>query len=227
MLTRALEAEVMDSAQEAIDYDRMDHEAVNRAFVDDFLIALASMGADPSAAEADILDLGTGTAQIPIELCRRRGDLHVIAVDLAGEMLTVAHRNVVAAGLFDQIRLECIDAKDLPFDAGTFKAVISNSIVHHVPCPEFVFAQAVRVLRKNGLLFFRDLVRPADDAAVESLVARYAEGANAHQRRMFDDSLRAALSMDEVRQLVSGLGFKESGVQQTSDRHWTWSATLG
>lgn len=227
MLNRVLEAEVMDSAQEAVDYDCMDHAAVNRAFVDDFLIALSSMNAGLSAAEVEILDLGTGTAQIPIELCRRRPDLHMIAVDLAGEMLAVARRNVVAAGLAEQIQLECLDAKDLPFGAGMFSAVISNSIVHHIPRPEFVFAQAVRVLRPKGLLFFRDLLRPADDAAVESLVTRYADGANAHQRKMFDDSLRAALSLDEVRQLVVGLGFSESGVQQTSDRHWTWSATPG
>ena len=34
MLTRILEPEVMDTAEEARDYDTMDHSAVNRVFVD-------------------------------------------------------------------------------------------------------------------------------------------------------------------------------------------------
>jgi hypothetical protein len=40
MLQRVLEPEVMDTAEEAIDYDRMDHREVNRRFVDDFLHAI-------------------------------------------------------------------------------------------------------------------------------------------------------------------------------------------
>ena len=39
-LSRILEPEVMDSAQDAEDYDRMDHSQVNRVFVDDLLVAI-------------------------------------------------------------------------------------------------------------------------------------------------------------------------------------------
>jgi hypothetical protein len=42
---------------------------------------------------------------------------------------------------------------------------------------------------------------------------------------MFADSLHAALSLDEIRALVSSLEFPPGSVQQTSDRHWTWVAT--
>jgi hypothetical protein len=41
---------------------------------------------------------------------------------------------------------------------------------------------------------------------------------------LFRDSLRAALTLNEVRQLVGELGFEGDTVQTTSDRHWTWSA---
>ncbi len=41
---------------------------------------------------------------------------------------------------------------------------------------------------------------------------------------MFDDSLRAALTLDEIRALVESLGFDPASVQATSDRHWTWTA---
>jgi ubiquinone/menaquinone biosynthesis C-methylase UbiE len=139
-------------------------------------------------------------------------------------MLQVAKINVESAALADRIRLERIDAKRLPYADGQFDVVISNSIVHHIPEPAGVLADAVRVVRRRGLLFIRDLLRPPDDATVGRLVAAYAAGCNDHQRAMFDDSLRAALDLDEIRTLVVDLGFAPETVGQTSDRHWTWCA---
>jgi len=168
--------------------------------------------------------LGTGTAQIPIELCRRAPSVRVMAIDLAIEMLQVAQFNVETAGLRERIQLDRVDAKALPYPAGMFAAVVSNSIVHHIPEPAGVLAEAVRVVRPGGLLFVRDLLRPPDDATVRHLVNTYAGEANDHQRAMFEASLRAALSLAEIRSLVGGLGFGPETVQATSDRHWTWSA---
>lgn len=222
MLHRVLEPEVMDSEQDARDYDAMDHAAVKSLFVDDLLAAADAAGVALAGESAEILDVGTGTAQIPIELLGRRPDLRLTAIDLAPSMLEVGRRNVAGAGLTPHIRLECVDAKALPYPAGSFIAVISNSIVHHIPQPRQVLAEACRVLAEGGLLFVRDLARPASDGAVRTLVDCYAADANDHQRKLFEDSLRASLSLDEVRRLVSELGHDPAGVRQTSDRHWTW-----
>ena len=104
---------------------------------------------------------------------------------------------------------------------------MSNSIVHHIPDPAEVLDEAWRVAASGGLLFFRDLLRPEDDAAVRRLVDTYAAGANRHQRQMFDDSLRAALSLQEMRQLVARFGLGPETVVATSDRHWTFTARKG
>ncbi len=215
MFKRVLETEAMDSLQEAHDYDEMDHTQVNRIFVDDLLATGAEL--------QEVLDLGTGTARIPIELCRRTESARVMAVDLSADMLDVAKVNIEVAEQTQRIMLDLVDAKQLPYEQRRFSAVISNSIVHHVPRPETVLSEAVRVTAPDGLIFFRDLCRPADDRAVHHLVETYAAGANKHQRQMFDDSLRAALDLDEIRQLVRELGFAAETVQMTSDRHWTWS----
>jgi ubiquinone/menaquinone biosynthesis C-methylase UbiE len=216
MLPRVLEPEVMDSADEARDYDAMDHAAVNRAFAADFLAAWD--GRNP------VLDCGTGTAQIPIELGRQSATARVVGIDLAQSMLDLGAENVRRAGLHGRIELRLCDAKRLPLVDGHFGAVMSNSIVHHIPGPLGVLKEMVRVTAPGGLLFVRDLMRPADEATLERLVAAYAGGANAHQQKMFADSLRAALTLTEIRALVAGLGFDSATVQATSDRHWTWSA---
>jgi ubiquinone/menaquinone biosynthesis C-methylase UbiE len=216
MLPRILEPEVMDTPEEARDYDAMDHSAVNRVFVADFLAAWD--GANP------IIDFGTGTAQIPVELCRQAPTARVIAIDLAEQMLLVGRENVRRAGLEDRIELRHVDAKGLSFPDGTFGAVISNSIVHHIPRPAAVLAEMVRVAAPGALLFIRDLLRPADELTLMRLVATYAGDANDHQRQMFADSLHAALNVQEIGELIAALGFDPATVRQTTDRHWTWVA---
>lgn len=235
MLPRTLEPEVMDTAEEARDYDAMDHAQVNHVFVQDFLAAwteirnpkpdIRNQVSDFGFRISDyhpVLDVGTGTAQIPIELARSHPTVEILAIDLAEHMLQLGRGNVQRAGLADRIRLEKVDAKGIPYPDRSFAAVISNSIVHHIPEPARALAEMVRVTVPGGLLFVRDLLRPPDEATVAHLVRTYAGDANSHQQQMFGDSLRAALTLDEIRGLVAALGFEPATVQQMSDRHWTW-----
>src|SRR5713101_4246040 len=116
MLPRVLEPEVMETIEEAHDYDSMDHSQVNRVFVTDFLACWDGQG--------PILDVGTGTAQIPIELCHHAANVQVTAIDLAEHMLQVGRANVRKAGFSDRIQLERQDAKHLPYPTKSFAAVI-------------------------------------------------------------------------------------------------------
>lgn len=216
MLPRTLEPEVMDSAEEAQDYDSMDHAAVNDHFVADFRAVWD--GTNP------VIDVGTGTAQIPIALCRASPTTRLVGVDAAESMLAVGRTNVARAGLTNRLELKLADAKKLPFADAAFAAVMSNSIVHHIPEPAAVVAEMMRVLRPGGRIFVRDLLRPANEATLQNLVNQYAGGANDHQRSMFADSLTAALTLAEIRALVAALGWDPDDVRPTSDRHWTWSA---
>jgi hypothetical protein len=76
----------------------------------------------------------------------------------------------------------------------------------------------------GGLLFHRDLVRPNDETQLIHLVGAYAGDATPYQRKLFADSLRAALTLGEVQQLVAEFGFSMGTVRMSSDRHWTWAA---
>lgn len=225
MLERRLEPEVMDTSEDARDYDTMDHSTVNRVFVDDFLAFAHANGFDSRLADQRqplrLLDVGTGTALIPIELCRRNVACQIIAIDLAAEMLKLADFNIAKSGFATSIQSERIDAKQMPYAAGAFDAVISNSIVHHIPEPDTVFAEMARVLRLGGLLFVRDLLRPKSHSDVDQFVTTYAGRENAHSQQLFRDSLHAALTLDEVREIAVTHGIPATSVAQTSDRHWT------
>jgi hypothetical protein len=64
-------------------------------------------------------------------------------------------------------------------------------------------------------------MRPNDLATLEHLVATYAGDANGHQKQMFHDSLHAALTVFEVRNILAEMGIPQDAVNATSDRHWT------
>ena len=214
-LFRVLEPEYMDTEEEAAEYDAMDHAVVNRKFAEDFLAS--------SRSGNDILDLGTGTALIPVELCRLDSAVRVMASDAAVSMLELARYHVEAEGLRNRIQLHHGDAKKLGFADEFFDAVISNSLIHHIPEPITVLAEMARVTKSNGRIFVRDLARPHDQAEVESLVEMYAGSATTAAQQLFRQSLQAALSLAEIQNLVESLGFDRSTVTMTSDRHWTWS----
>lgn len=226
-LERVLEPEVMDSEKEAQEYNDMDHSVVNQHFVEElFKFAREQMGEGASAELnfGDVLDLGTGTALIPVELCRHDHECRVMAVDLAVSMLELARYNVEAAGMIERITLAQVDAKKMGYDRGAFDLVMSNSIIHHIPDPLVCLKEMVRVTAEDGLLFIRDLMRPQDADTLESLVVAYTGKESEYSQQLFRDSLHAALSLDEIRDLVGSLGFVPESVQATSDRHWTWAA---
>ena len=213
-LQRVLEAEVMDTPQAAMEYDSMDHSEANRSFAADLLAA---------GGRGDLLDLGTGTAQIPVELIRQGFEGRIMAADQSISMLEMARLNIEIASVIDRVQLAQADAKDLLFADAYFDCVACNGTLHHFADPLPVLRGSLRVLRPGGLLFFRDLLRPDTEEALQELVQTYAGTANDTQRKMFEDSLRAAFTLDEIRAFVLQLGYEAETIQATSDRHWTWS----
>jgi ubiquinone/menaquinone biosynthesis C-methylase UbiE len=206
----------MGTLEEAQEYDAMDHSEANQGFVED-LLATGKMA-------RDVLDIGTGTALIPVELCQRYEDCRVMAVDFSTAMLDLARYNIEIGGLIDRINLDFADAKALPHADEYFDVVLCNGTLHHFADPLVVLRQAVRVARQGGLLFFRDLLRPKNEDELNRLLDQYAGDATERQRTMFSHSLRAALTLDEIRGAVQQVGFAPETVQATSDRHWTWIA---
>ncbi|MEO0476913.1 MAG: class I SAM-dependent methyltransferase [Planctomycetota bacterium] len=212
MLDRIPETEVMDDADEAHAYDAMDHTQSNMAFVE----RLLELGIDQCNKA---LDLGTGPGDIPIMLCGPTQAVAIFAVDLAQSMLDLAKRKIEIAGLGDRITLANMDVKALDLPDASFDAVFSNTILHHIPEPAAMLAEAARVLKPGGLLLIRDLYRPESMDQLNVLVDQHAGDCDAEQRRLFADSLHAALTPDELRVLADANGLSDCEIVIDTDRH--------
>ena len=209
-MQRVLEPEVMDTSEEAAAYAAMDHAEVNAAFVE----RLFELG-----ASGHMLDIGTGPGQIPLAICERDAAARVTGVDLAEHMLRHARGLRERSHHAARLTFRRADAKALDFPDASFDAVFSNTILHHIPDPDPFLREARRVLKPDGALLIRDLFRPETPERVEALVARYAADADATQRGLFRDSLRAALTPDELRAAAAAAGLGHAELTLDSDRH--------
>jgi ubiquinone/menaquinone biosynthesis C-methylase UbiE len=212
---RILEPELMDTEDEALEYHAMDFSEPDGRFARDALALVAAVKAP------ELIDFGTGTAKIPVLLCRTRQDARVYAVDPAAEMLRVASRHVAEARLDGAITLARSDGRATKLAAGRFDAVLSNSTVHHIHQPAALFREMKRVLKPGGAILVRDLCRPRSMDDAWAIVKRVAAGDSLRQQQLFFDSLCAALTVEEVEKILAEVGWSDLRVTMSSDRHWS------
>jgi len=213
-LPRVLEPEVMSGAAEAIEYDEMDFSATDQLF------AQRAAELARSAAVELIADLGSGNAKIPLAMCPLLPlAARVCAVEMSTEMLAVAARNRLRDGV--TLHLIAADAKRVPFANQSIGMITSNSLIHHIPDPRAVFQEIARIARPRTPILIRDLVRPENQQALDQLVEAHAAPWSPLQRTLFADSLHAALTLAEVRQMLDESGLMDVAVAQITDRHWS------
>jgi malonyl-CoA O-methyltransferase len=101
------------------------------------------------AAPRAVLDLGAGTGLAAQAMKRRFPRAAVTAADIAAPMVQAAQRR---SRLWRRIRCVEADARQLPFDPGSFDLVFSNLMLQWLQPPDGALAEIRRVLRPGGLL---------------------------------------------------------------------------
>lgn len=107
----------------------------------------------PRKKVGDLLDLGTGTGRM-LQLCAGNAE-NAVGVDLSREMLAVARANLDSPE-YRNCSLRRASAEQLPFADSSFDIVLSHMVLHFLPEPDLVIAEAARVLRPRGRLILVD-----------------------------------------------------------------------
>lgn len=105
-----------------------------------------------------VLDIGSGTGLLAIEVARRLTGGSVVGIDASRPILEVARRKRSAPNC----RYEAALAEDLPFEDESFDAACSGMFYHHVDrdLKRRSLAEAARVLKPGGVLAVFDMGPP-------------------------------------------------------------------
>lgn len=102
-----------------------------------------------------LLDLGAGTGDLSFEAARVGGG-RVTAADFTLEMMQMGKKRREAG----RISWTAADALRLPFDNGTFDAVVSGFLMRNVSSIELALAEQYRVLKPGGRIVILDTTNP-------------------------------------------------------------------
>jgi SAM-dependent methyltransferase len=140
-----------------------DITAADPAVLEALIAAMESRAADPRQRTirdalfagaafpegAQVLEAGCGTGAICRDLAARPGIGSVVGLDPSPHFLDHARRLAEGVG---NLSFTIGDARELPFDEGSFDAVVFHTCLSHVPRPEAALAEAQRVTREGGRL---------------------------------------------------------------------------
>ncbi|HEX5452078.1 MAG TPA: methyltransferase domain-containing protein [Candidatus Limnocylindrales bacterium] len=110
---------------------------------------------DGLAAGEQVLDVGTGTGTLAVELLRRWPKASVTGIDAAAAMLELARRDAterLGSELAGRFTTVIADAASLPFESGRFDLAISSFVLQLVRSRVAALREIRRALRPNGRL---------------------------------------------------------------------------
>ncbi len=115
----------------------------------------------PEKTDMLVLDVATGTADIPLLLARSLASIkRIVGVDLSQGMLAAGRRKVKRAGLSARIDLKTGDGQRLFFEDRSFDVVTLGFGLRNFPDPMQGLMEACRVLKTNGRLVVLEFSRP-------------------------------------------------------------------
>ncbi|MEK6692301.1 MAG: class I SAM-dependent methyltransferase [Nitrospirota bacterium] len=150
-----------------------------------------------------VLDIGSGTGLLCIEIARGFRDIEVFGVDISMDMLNIAKKAIIDEGLGSRVKFIRSDASSIPFKKNSFEAVVSYVSLHHWKDAAPVFNEVKRVLKKDGTALIYDLRRREENLIFAPLIR------DNYMRNLFVSSLMASYTTEEAESILHKSDFAE------------------
>jgi ubiquinone/menaquinone biosynthesis C-methylase UbiE len=157
-----------------------------------------------------VLDIGTGSGRLAIELAKVKNcDFKISAIDVSTDMLELAKKNAIQAGVADKIDFILANGDSIPFHDGSFDLVMSYASLHHWFHPEKVFSEAGRVAGDRGTVIIRDNRRVYGNLFWEAFIRLLLLFMNKRHRQNWPKAIMASYTIPEIKDIVSRSGIKD------------------
>ena len=159
-----------------------------------------------------VLDLATGPGYVAAQAAERGAS--VVGVDVAAAMVSLAKR------LHPGIEFREADVHELPFEDGSFDAVVGNFLIMHLGRPERALAGFVRVLRPGGRIALTAWDFPERSRLLGLFLDAVAEaGATAPDELPPGPDVFRFSADDEFDALMRAQGLEDRGVERVELTH--------
>jgi demethylmenaquinone methyltransferase/2-methoxy-6-polyprenyl-1,4-benzoquinol methylase len=177
-------------------------------------------------AQAKVLDLATGTADVAIAIAECHIDAHIIGLDASQEMLNVGLGKTKPYG--KQIELQHGDAQQLPFADNQFDAICVSFGFRNFPDRLGALREMVRTTKSGGRISILELgvpdtgtLAPFARAHVNHVVPKigaFLSGPEEYQ--YLTDSIQAFPPPAEILKM-----FEQAGAPNATRTHFVWGGT--
>ena len=147
------------------DYDKIDGEKaqefdnkVMKNFAKAFPAVARQVFQTCGILEGICVEIGAGTGRLTIELAKQ-SNLQIYALEIAPAMFARGKENIKKMGLNDRIKPVLGDAHEMPFDDKFADLIVSRGSYHYWIDKPVVFKEIFRVLKPDGVAFYRSGVR--------------------------------------------------------------------
>ncbi len=174
-----------------------------------------------------IIDLGCGPGNITERLSLKWPAAKIIGIDDSIEMLRLARKkqeNVLPLNKFtsnisyEKFNISSISKGNTRF-VNCADLVVSNSLLHHIHDINLFFDALIRVSKKGSIHYHRDLRRPVNIKELYALQRKYLPCANSIVIRDFVASLKAAYTVDEIREYLKSSNLDWFEIKEIGDRY--------
>lgn len=215
VMQRIPECELMEDYKQARAYAEADFEEPHNHFITMFQDIFSGHNIN-----GYVLDLGCGTCDISLRFASAYRDCIIHGVDGAEAMLFYGRQAVERLSeTQNRVKLfrEILPAKSLP--RSKYNAVISNSLIHHLPDPQILWDTVKLYAISGAPVFVMDLKRPRSLDEARFLTETHASNEPEVLQRDFYNSLLAAFEIDEIKEQLKTARLEQLSVKTVSDRH--------
>jgi len=157
---------------------------------------------DPTP-RARLIDIACGSGGPSLRIARLT-ECEILGVDIEEKAIAVAREQALAQGLAARVMFDRVDAgQSLPFQAGSFDALICIDAVNHLPDRVHVLADWARVLKSGGRLLFTDPIVVTgplsnDEIAVRSSIGYFLFAPPGEDERLIEAAGLELLRREDV-----------------------------
>ncbi len=132
----------------------------------------------------------------------------IYMIDSSPHMLEIARKNISNEKLADRIIVNQADGKDIPFENNFFDAIVCSNMLHHIKDPIDFLKEMKRVIKDDGIMVIRDLMRPSSKILLNLMVCLVGFFHDRLMKKEYSDSLYASFTIREFEEIIKSSGIE-------------------